>query len=378
VALGQHLLLIKPRVLCVASPDWFGISRIPRLLAQAGCHTTILTDPRNMSARSRWVDVRLPGTCDPAENLERLRLHLATGAAYDWIMLADDPTMVEGVRRCREAWCRGWFPVDPATVDPKFLIHKTLLMTAALAPGLPVPQSITTSTADEIRAAASVIGFPVLVKPAVGTAGAGIFTAGDAGELEARMPSPGSFVVQAFIKGRVGGTLVLFDHGRPLWWQNSLRVRVWPEPYGPSCQRRSISHPVFAVMVEKLGALLNMTGLGEIEWIMPDDGGSPVLIEFNPRPPPYTYLAGAMGADLPEAIASFLAGAQTTTPPLEGPVGPIVRLFPQDVIRAIESRDWKACALWLTGMAGPLPWNDPPLFLSYARKVLRAVARSVR
>ncbi len=378
LALGQNLPPMKPRVLCVASPDWFGVSRLPQLLAQAGCHTTILTDLRNMSARSRWVDVRLPGARDAAENIELLRLHLETGATYDWIMLADDPTMVEGVRRCRESWCRGWFPVDPATVNPELLIHKTLLMSAASAPGLPVPRSITVSTADEIREAARAIGFPVLVKPAVGTAGSGIVTAGDAGELEARMPSPGPFVVQALVKGRVGGTLVLFDHGRPLWWQNSLRKRVWPEPYGPSCQRRSISHPAFSIIVEKLGAILNMTGLGEIEWILPDDGGSPLVIEFNPRPPPYAYLADAKGGDLPKAIAAFLAGARTTAAPSDGPEGPLVRLFPQDAIRAIESRDWKDCALWLSGMAGSLPWNDPPLFRSYAWQMLRAAARTLR
>jgi len=61
------------------------------------------------------------------------------------------------------------------------------------------------SCASAVRKAALKIGFPMLVKPAMGTGGSGIFTADDAAQLEARLPPSGSFVMQSFVSGRVAG-----------------------------------------------------------------------------------------------------------------------------------------------------------------------------
>lgn len=367
----------QPVVLCVVSPNWVGVTRLPGVLKRAGCRVALLSDPRNMVAGSRAVDLRITGSRDPAANIELLRLHLATGEAYDWIILADDPTMIEGVRRCREDWCRDWFPVDASSTDPAALTRKTRFMAAAEKAGLPIPRSITAAAAEDIQAAARSIGLPVLVKPAEGSAGKGIVRVGTEAELEALKPQVGPWVVQRLVSGRIGGTLVLFDRGRPLWWHNSLRVRFWPEPYGPSCQRRSIHHPAFAGIMEKTGAMLGVTGLCEVEWILPDDGGTPMIIEFNPRPPSFHYMAEQMGADLPGAIRAFLAGDKTVSPPPAGPEGPVVRLFPEDATRAAASLDWIDCARWLTGSAGPLPWNDPPLMRAYARRLIMSLARAL-
>jgi hypothetical protein len=183
--------------------------------------------------------------------------------------------------------------------------------------------------------------------------------------------------VQTLVSGPVGGTLLLYRRGKLLWWHNSLRVRFWPEPYGPSAQRRSVSHPAFAAVYEKLGAMLAPTGLFEVEWIMPEGGGPPVLIELNPRPPSFTYLAEEMGADLPGAIRAMLAGDETARPPVEGPEGPVVRLFPEDAIRAAESLDWMDLALWLTGAAGPLPWRDDSLLRAYGWRVTKGFVRAL-
>lgn len=367
----------QPRVLCVVSPNWVGVTRLPGVLKRAGCRVSLLSDPRNMVARSLAVDVLIPGVREPADNVERLRMHLATGASYDWIILADDPTIIEGVRRCREDWCRGWFPVDPSSTDPEVLTRKTLFMAAAQKAELPVPQSIMASTAADIRAAARSIGFPVMIKPAEGSAGKGINCVGTEAELEAFTPPGGSCVVQSRVEGRTGGTLVLFDHGRPLWWHSSLRVRHWPEPYGPSCQRRAIHHPAIAGIVEKTGAMLGVTGLCEIEWILPDEGGTPQIIELNPRPPSFHYMAEQMGADLPGAIRAFLAGDKTATAPPAGPEGPVVRLFPEDAARAAANLDWRDIALWLTGSAGRLPWDDPALFRAYVWRLMKSFARTI-
>ena len=67
-----------------------------------------------------------------------------------------------------------------------------------------MPASRTAGTAGEIREAARAIGFPVIVKPAEGSAGAGVFVASSSEELELHMPADGAFIVQRMIATEKG------------------------------------------------------------------------------------------------------------------------------------------------------------------------------
>jgi predicted ATP-grasp superfamily ATP-dependent carboligase len=361
-------------VLVVAASEWLGVSRLPRVLAAAGARVSLLAHPASRAARSRHVHELIAGSWDPAQTVERLRERLDAGAAYDWILLADDPTAVEAVRRRGETWLKGWFPVDPASDKAPMLTSKARFFEGAAAAGLPIPRTRSASTAAEIRAAAKELGFPILIKPAEGVAGTGVFTAADAAELERKLPADGAFVAQSFIPGRSGGTAALFDGGRPAWWFSSLRDRVWPEPYGPSCRRRLINPPEIPAMLEKLGALLGLRGLVELEWILPEGGGGPLIIEMNPRPPSYLYLADEMGAGLTAALRAFLPGGASASPAAASGEG-VAALFPEDAVRAAAQRDWRACAGWLTGRAGAVPWDDPRLLGSYGWLVAKSFIR---
>lgn len=365
----------KPRVLCVAAPDWLGVSRLPGVLHAAGCRVSLLAHPRSYAALSRFVDELIPGTWDAAANVELLRVHLASGASYDWIILADDPTVSAAARRCGEGWTAPWFPVDAASQKPRWLAQKTAFNAAAAAAGLPVPVSRSASSPDEVRAAARAVGFPVIVKPAAGSAGSGVFFAASADGLERSLPDAGPFVVQRAVAGRSGGTCVLFDRGRPAWWLSSLRARVSPAPYGPATARALLHVPAIAGIAADLGALTGFHGLCELDWILPEDGSGPVIVEFNPRPPSYLFLVGALGADLPAAIRAFLAGEKAPAPGAPGPEGSAVGLYPEDLISALSARDWRRGAAWLSGAAGPLPQNDPALIRAFHWLAVKALAR---
>ncbi|NBV86444.1 MAG: hypothetical protein EBS01_09330 [Verrucomicrobia bacterium] len=154
-----------PRVLCVSGPNWFGVSRLPLVLAAAGFEVSALAHPDSFVACSRFLHSLVPGSLCPRENLELFRRHLAGGARYDWVIFADDPTMMEAVRRCREEWLLPWFPTDGRGGDAHVLIDKTLFVEKAAAAGLPVPPFCPIVSSGELCAAAAELGFPVIAAP---------------------------------------------------------------------------------------------------------------------------------------------------------------------------------------------------------------------
>lgn len=360
----------RPSVLFTASSDWLGVARLSRILSSAGCRVAFLGHPRSMAARSRYVDELIPGSWDAEANLGLLRRRLAGGVTYAWIILADDASMAAAARLGDREWMAGWFPVDPSAEKPGLLASKRRFVDACAAAGLPVPRSLPAESPDAIRAAARELGFPVIVKPSEGSGGAGIFGAASSEELDRRMPAAGPFIVQRRVVGASGGTVVLFDRGRPTWWMSSLREEVWPEPFGPSSTRVCVEVAGIRDLLEGVGSLLGMTGLCEIDWVLDADGG-PCILELNPRPPSYLYAASQLGSDLPGAIRALLSKRGPASLSAAEP-GARIRLFPEDFIRALQRRDYVRCARWLFQPGWPLPWDDPALLLSYARPTAKA------
>jgi len=244
--------------------------------------------------------------------------------------------------------------MDPRSNPPEILTQKTLFLEKAAAAGLPVPQSRSVSSKVELVLVAKELGFPLIVKPTEGFAGNGISSIHSAAELDAHEFKPGVFSVQRLVRGRSGGTAILLTPEQAVWWQSSFRTKVWPEPYGPSTRRAFIHLPEMPRILEKLAPLLGMRGLCELEWILPDEGGPPQLIEFNPRPAAYLYLTDFMGGKLPEAIRAFLSNEPVQTCVTRDLEGIEYALFPEDAVQAAKQRDWRRLLAWMSGRAGPV------------------------
>ncbi len=366
-----------PNALCVTSPDWLGTVHLPGLLQQAGYRVTLLAHPRSYAAKSRCIERLIPASWDPAVNIEALRKHLAEGAhPYDWIILADDPTLMEALRRRREPWTAACLPTDPAGIGAELLLSKARFMEEAGRRGLPIPPSVTAASRDALGEAAEKIGFPVIIKPIQGSSGRGIFSAHSAGELResARSAEEGAYLVQRLISGQVGGTVALFDHGTPRAWLSSYKCRVFPEPYGPSSARQRIYRSEAQEVLAGFGQMLGIHGIVSFDWIRPDDGGQALILECNGRPVSWLHMIAKVGLDLSGAIREM----RLSEPPrISAPktAGDEIAIFPQDAIRAIAQSDWKRLASWLYFPPGPLPWSEPRLFASYIRLLAVRLAK---
>jgi hypothetical protein len=118
-----------------------------------------------------------------------------------------------------------------------------------------------------------------------------------------------------------------------------------------------------------------MTGICGIDWIQPRGSPEPLLLELNGRPPPWVHLHRQFGVDLPGAIRAMLEGRPAVVrPPPEAPRA-LVRMFPQDALRALDEGDWRGFVRAFFREADA-PRDDPLLLLALRKFLLkRAWAR---
>jgi predicted ATP-grasp superfamily ATP-dependent carboligase len=355
----------------VTVAGWTGVARLPRVLREAGAYVTLLSQRGDRVARTRYVDERLDVTEESLVPSLR-RLLDRRGDEFRWVILGDQVVLAALVARRGEAWLKGWFPVDPRGDRPLLLISKAAFATEMTKLGMPIPASEVATGEAALRAATLRIGYPVIIKAVTGTGGVGQRKLSSPDDLDAFCGSlaPGAeFVVQRFIDGRVGSTVVLYDHGRPACWMASYKARVWPVPFGPSCVREPADVPGMGDVTARLGAAIGMHGVCGFDWIQPAGRGPALVVEFNGRPTAWIHMHGAFGADFPGSIRAMLAGeAASPRPPAPvRPDAPSIRMFPQDLRRAMAQSDWALIARWCTGRAGrnDIPWDDPPLLRAY-------------
>ncbi len=360
-----------PRILLATPAAWIGVSRVPRILAEAGGRVSLLSHPRRFAARSRHVAELHPAPRDAKGALDALRRLLAE-RSFDWVILGDDE-ILRAAMGDGAAWPARWYPAGDAA---ELLVSKAAFARAMARSGIPFPESEVAVGPVAARAAAGRIGLPVIVKPDASTGGIGLFRADAAADL-ARVPEGNTVVVQRFVEGDVGSTAFLLHEGRPLCWMSAYKHRVHPRPFGPSCVRRYVTLAAAEETLRALGALLPMTGLCGVDWILPHGSPKPLLLELNGRPPPWLHLHRQFGVDLPGAIRSMLAGSPAVVrPPAEAP-RPVVRMFPQDAIRAIEEGDGRG--FW-SGLfaSGDAPRGEPRLLLGLVMYVLKRAWARVR
>lgn len=357
--------------LLVVSVDAVGVTRLPKLLHDAGLRVTLLGRPGLAVARSRFVQRRLLMSADPHGLLQTLRQHLQPGSPpYRLIVLADEPLIWAAARQQEQAWMQAWFPVACTETALTRITSKIAFITGAADHELPLPRFLSCMTLLEAQAAAKEIGYPAVVKTAQGFAGSAVRFVHDEADL---VKQSGAFVngqpflVQQFIDGEVGATPVLFDHGRPVWWFSYLMLDPWPHRFAAATTLKIVDHEEIESLLHGVGVFTGFHGLGAIDWVREPDSGRLFLIEFNPRPTPALYLGARAGRDCARALSTWLAGESppfSSFPALQSDRQKIY-LFPQHLYAAI---DHHRSSTWLATWRDA-PWSDPLLLAAHLRRV---------
>src|SRR6202165_815379 len=172
--------------------------------------------------------------------------------------------------------------------------------------GLPQPATRIVKSADELRAA---IKFPSVVKTSVGTASRGIWFVRGEADLEGALrdlsaqdlgaqdlAAKGAFadevLLQEFIAGTTEKAQAVFCRGKLLGFHAYRQIAAGAG--GGEAIKQSVSRPVVRALLTMIGANLAWHGALSVDYVMADDGTTPLLIDCNPRlvEPMSAYLAG--------------------------------------------------------------------------------------
>jgi predicted ATP-grasp superfamily ATP-dependent carboligase len=167
--------------------------------------------------------------------------------------------------------------------------------------GLPQPATGIVKSEAELREA---IKFPAVIKTSIGTASRGIwFVRNEAGleaavrDLDAQnLGAHGAFadevLVQEFVPGTTEKAQGVFCRGQLLGFHTYRQIAAGVG--GGEAIKQSVHRPGVRDHLATIGAKLAWHGALSVDYVMPDDNVTPLLIDCNPRlvEPMSAYLAG--------------------------------------------------------------------------------------
>ena len=162
--------------------------------------------------------------------------------------------------------------------------------------GLPQPATRIVKSEIELREA---ISFPSVVKTSVGTASRGIWFVRNEADLEAALRDIGAseaFADEVLVQELIAGTT---EKAQGVFWRGELLGfhafrQIAPGAGGGEAIKQSVRRPEVRAHLARLGEKLAWYGALSVDYVMPDTGAGPLLIDCNPRlvEPMSAYLAG--------------------------------------------------------------------------------------
>ena len=188
-----------------------------------------------------------------------------------------------------------------ALASPSFASYRTAHSKAGFSRllselGLPQPATTIVSSEDALRAA---VRFPGVIKTSIGTASRGVWFVRDArelddvvGELVAADAFADEVLVQEWIAGTTEKAQSVFCKGKLVGF-NAYRGIAFGVGGGESV-KESVDRPQVRAMLERIGERLAWHGALSIDYLLPGQDSTPLLIDCNPRlvDPMSAYLAG--------------------------------------------------------------------------------------
>jgi biotin carboxylase len=175
--------------------------------------------------------------------------------------------------------------------------------------GLPQPPTRIVTSEEELRDA---VGFPSVVKTSVGTASRGVWFVRDESDLNIalyELDSGGGFAGEVLVQDLITGTTEkaqsVFCRGELIGFHAYRQVAAGIS--GGEAIKESVSRPLVRGFLEQIGRHLDWHGALSVDYIMPLDSATPLLIDCNPRlVEPFN--AHRAGTDLVETLLRISLG----------------------------------------------------------------------
>ena len=384
---------MRPRILLISMADWFGPTRLPRVLRKAGFEIGILADPEGLLATSRHVDFRYALSPD----LVRLGvlgpvLRTIEGFAPRLVVPCDE-TAVHLLQNIAMSWDGARGPGGQLRVMIPPMVREIVLRSLGEARtfavrtsrplarkmagllGIPAPPSAPVPYLQSAEGFARDHGWPVVLTRGGRIGGDQVRICANSAELHAgyaaltqdetqagglrraaryaywslrtgfhlagditRPLGDGSqMAIEAVIPGRPASYTVVAYDGRWLGGIAAISERVYPPGSGASSVVRLIHEPAMADAGQKLVGRFGFTGFGGLDFMRDDSTGQLWFLRFNARPTPLSHLGALAGGDLCTAL--YAAVTNAPIPPPKPFKETSVALFPQDWARDPDAAD---------------------------------------
>ncbi|QDW36255.1 hypothetical protein FFI89_003320 [Bradyrhizobium sp. KBS0727] len=357
---------IKPLRVLVSEGSSTSAREAITILGLSGHHVEVCDpSPWCLARFSRWVRRfhRCPGLrTDPAGYLAFVERLIETGR-FDVLL----PTHEQGFLFAR---VRRRLEGRIGLALPGFDSYRTAHSKAGfsrLLDRLALPQPPTRIVAS-VQALREAIRFPAVVKTSVGTASRGIWFVRHAGDLEDALrdlAASDAFADEVLVQDLVAGTpekaQSVFCRGRMLGFHAYRQVA--PGVGGGEAIKQSVRRPQLRGDVAAIGQALDWHGALSVDYIMPHDDATALLIDCNPRlvEPMNAYRAGV---DLVGPLLRLSLG-ETPAPLPESREGVLTHLAMQALLgsasRGGTRRDIVRECAQLAAVSGPYAGSSEEL-----------------
>jgi predicted ATP-grasp superfamily ATP-dependent carboligase len=364
--------------------DYTAPARMPGELKAAGFSVALLAPKNALATHTRFVD-KIGYFPENPTVFEWIRTLAGAVRAVqpDLLLPGDDTTLLLLMQLVLEppAVLRGEVQAELAALitcslgDPAHYltsIDKTRLFAWARDHGVHVPPGDPVDDEASAIDVAATVGYPVIVRPALGTAGAGVAVCDNVAALRAAMrdlpartgwvPSGGKrALVQRVISGQKANHAAVAWRGREVAGFTREQLQSSAPPLGAGSVSRYAANPQLAAINGRLLAGFGATGFVGVEYLIEQTTGEAHVIEINRRMVPATHTGRRVGVDLAAAFASAFAGNEWRGPTDVPPEAErTLALFPQEWLRDPTSR-------YLKNLPTDAPWDDPHLFVAMLR-----------
>jgi biotin carboxylase len=286
-----------------------------------GHRVCVLHHPGYLSphAYSRFVHKRIPFDHDSGTRAERAGrlLQLLRSESIDLVIpISDEDAHLLAECKAREPERQGL--ISPALACIEIARDRALTETFCRDNAIRIPQSIQVSSLEALRAAASELGFPMLVKESYSFASNGIgmlYSEQDIDGLDNRFATGRALQAQRFIQGELVGVTGFGWQGQ-LQGSFSFRIEHKDSQGGTPPYAFTETSTAPAAMLAHIVKCLNWSGGIDLDLIR-DAAGELYLLEINPRLSGTTIFPLKLGIDLPRLYEVALKDAfdQLDAPP---------------------------------------------------------------
>jgi predicted ATP-grasp superfamily ATP-dependent carboligase len=275
--------------------------------------------PRSLAGASKWAaeDIVLPGPLSDPEGFAHGLATLTQRLEPALLLPVSEASLYAAMRAADRLDVKiPW----PSLSSISAINDKEAVLATAREIGIATPEQQVASDEGQLLAAASQIGFPVVLKPSRSIRQSGsrsvklsVAHAGSSGQLrQIASTLPGSaypLLVQRKINGPGVGIFLLLWEGQVVGLFSHRRLREKPPSGGVSVYRESVAaDPALVSLSLELLKRFNWQGVAMVEYKIDETTGRPYLMEINGRFWGSLQLAIDAGVDFPALLVDCALG----------------------------------------------------------------------